>query len=248
MWGCCNGSSGTRATTYRGTAPFSATETQRLRDFVVSRRIGDVQQIRTNLDFHTFGEQFLWPYGFTLDDLAPGLDQDQRDTFAAIGAAMAQPTGGNDVAPYTAEQASDLYYADGAMKDWLWGVQGIFGYTVEMYPGPAGSGGFYPPDEVIAAQTARLRESVLRLLETSDCPYRAIGKQARYCAAVDSPPPGGSPPGAPPPPPPPGPGAPPHVVTAVGVDKRVGVAAAARSGCACAASRSSPPAAAARSR
>ena len=39
QWGCCGGSSGTFSSeTYRGAAPFSAPETQRVRDFVQSRR------------------------------------------------------------------------------------------------------------------------------------------------------------------------------------------------------------------
>jgi hypothetical protein len=50
-----------------------------------------------------------------------------------------------------------------------------------MYPGSSGGGGFYPPDEVIPAQTSRNREAVLILSEYADCPYRAIGKQAQYC-------------------------------------------------------------------
>jgi hypothetical protein len=49
-----------------------------------------------------------------------------------------------------------------------------------MYP-RSSSPGFYPPDEVIPAQTSRNREAVLLLLEASDCPQRVIGKQAQYC-------------------------------------------------------------------
>ena len=38
-WGCCGGSSGTFSSeTYRGASPFSAPETQRIRDFVNSPR------------------------------------------------------------------------------------------------------------------------------------------------------------------------------------------------------------------
>jgi hypothetical protein len=81
---------------------------------------------------------------------------------------------------YTPEQASDLYIADGTSIDWMWGNQGIWAYTFEMYPA-SGGGGFYPPDEVIPAQTSRNRSAVLLLAEYADCPYRAIGKQAQYC-------------------------------------------------------------------
>ena len=175
QWGCCGGSSGTASSeTYRGPAPFSAPETQRVRDFVASRRVGGVQQIKTGIDFHTYSELILWPYGYTTADTTTTLNTDQRNTFAALGQNMASTNG------YTPEQASDLYIADGTMDDYLWGVEGIFGYTFEMYP-KGSSPGFYPPDEVIPTETSRNREAVLRLLEISDCPYRAIGKETQYC-------------------------------------------------------------------
>ena len=88
---------------------------------------------------------------------------------------MAQTNG------YTPEQASDLYITDGTIDDWLWGVQRVYTYTFEMYPGASGSGGgFYPPDEVIARETTRNRAAVLLLLDYSDCPRRVIGQT---CAA-----------------------------------------------------------------
>jgi carboxypeptidase T len=177
QWGCCNGSStDPSSSTYRGSAAFSATESTRLRDFVNSRVVDGVQQIKVNIDFHTFSELVLWPYGYTTANTAPGLNADAQATFAAIGNEMAQTNG------YTPEQASDLYIADGTSIDWMWGKHGIFAYTFEMYPGSDGAAGFYPPDEVIAAQTARNKEAVLKLAEYADCPFRAIGKQAQYCA------------------------------------------------------------------
>jgi len=175
QWGCCGGSSGTFSSeTYRGAAPFSAPETQRVRDFVLSRRIGGVQQIKTGIDFHTYSELVLWPYGYTTADTTTTMSADVRNTFATLGINLASTNG------YTPEQASDLYIADGAIDDWLWGSEGIFGYTFEMYP-TTSSPGFYPPDEVIPTQTTRNREAVLRLLEISDCPYKAIGKETQYC-------------------------------------------------------------------
>ncbi len=212
QWGCCpGGSSGDPAAeTYRGPSPFSAPETQAVRDFVRSRRIGGVQQIKAAIDFHTYGELVLWPYGYTTADTAPGLDADQHAALVAIGRSMAAANG------YTPEQASDLYITDGSIDDWLWGAEGVFAFTFEMYPTTA-SPGFYPPDEVIAEQTARNREAVLRLLEIADCPYRAIGRQAAYCpGAAASPPPPPPPPAGPPPPavlaPPPAPVATPRAL------------------------------------
>jgi hypothetical protein len=64
-------------------------------------------------------------------------------------------------------------------------VHRVFSYTFEMYP-TTSNPGFYPPDEVIGREVTRNREAVLSLLEYSDCPQRAIGKQAQYCGARDA--------------------------------------------------------------
>ena len=179
-WGCCGGSSGsTGSDTYRGPSAESAPEVKVVADFVRGRNVGGKQQITASIDFHTYSQLILWPWGWTYDDVAPGLTQDQRDTFATIGQSMGQSNG------YTPEQSSDLYITDGSIPDWLWGTQGVFAYTFEMYPGSSGSGGgFYPPDEVIPAQTSRNKEAVLQLLERADCPYEAIGKEAQYCGGT----------------------------------------------------------------
>ncbi len=181
MWGCCGGSSGTPSSdTYRGASAFSAPETAVVRDFVLSRRVGGVQQIKANIDFHTYSELVLWPYGYTTANTAPGLTVDQEATFRTIGTQMANTNN------YTPMQGSDLYITDGDITDWLWGNQQIWTYTFEMYPS-SGGGGFYPPDEVIPAQTSRNKTAVLILSEYADCPYRAIGKESQYCGVPGAP-------------------------------------------------------------
>jgi hypothetical protein len=181
-WGCCGGSSGTFSSeTYRGAAPFSAPETQRVRDFVNSRVVGGAQQIKAAIDFHTYSELVLWPYGYTTADTATGLSADEQATFATLGRNMASTNG------YTPEQSSDLYIADGTIIDWLWGQHKIFAYTFEMYP-TTSNPGFYPPDESIPAQTSRNRAAVLMLLDNADCPYRVIGKESQYCGPDGTPP------------------------------------------------------------
>jgi hypothetical protein len=179
-WGCCGGSSGsTSSSTYRGSGPESAPEVRVVANFVRSRVIGGRQQIKAHIDFHTYSQLILWPYGYTFNNTGPGLTQDDRNAHAALGQNMASTNG------YTPEQASDLYITDGTINDWLWGVHKIFTYTFEMYPGESGSGGgFYPPDEVITRETSRNREAVLRLLEYSDCVYRIVNLQAQYCSTA----------------------------------------------------------------
>jgi carboxypeptidase T len=177
-WGCCGGSSGTTSSeTYRGPSLFSAPETQVVRDFVNSRVVNGKQQIKVAIDFHTYSELILWPYGYTTTDIPADMTADDRNTMALMGQAMASTNG------YTPEQASDLYITDGTINDWLYGQHGILNYTFEMYPVTSGQGGFYPPDEVIPTETARNREAVLYLLEQAACPYNAIGKGNEYCVA-----------------------------------------------------------------
>ncbi|MEV7138646.1 M14 family metallopeptidase [Streptomyces tauricus] len=176
-WGCCGGSSGsTSSETYRGSAPESAPEVKVVADFVRSRVVGGTQQIKAGVDFHTYSELVLWPFGYTTADTTTGMTADDRNAFAAVGQKMAASNG------YTPEQSSDLYITDGSIDDYLWGSQKIFGYTFEMYPSSSGGGGFYPPDEVIERETSRNRDAVLQLLENADCMYRSIGKEAQYCA------------------------------------------------------------------
>ncbi|MEV7896865.1 M14 family metallopeptidase [Streptomyces cyaneofuscatus] len=175
-WGCCGGSSSSPSSdTYRGRAAESAPETKVVADFVRSRVVGGKQQITAAIDFHTYSELVLWPFGYTYNDTAPGMTADDRNAFAAVGQKMAASNG------YTAEQSSDLYITDGSIDDWLWGSQKIFGYTFEMFPRSASGGGFYPPDEVIERETSRNRDAVLQLIENADCMYRSIGKEAQYC-------------------------------------------------------------------
>ncbi|MFI5810345.1 M14 family metallopeptidase [Streptomyces sp. NPDC051643] len=176
-WGCCGGSSGsTSSETYRGASAESAPEVKVVADFVRSRVVGGKQQITAGIDFHTYSELVLWPFGYTTADTATGMTADDAAAFRTVGRKMAAGNG------YTPEQSSDLYITDGSIDDYLWGSQKIFDFTFEMYPTSSSGGGFYPPDEVIERETSRNRDAVLQLLENADCMYRSIGKEAQYCA------------------------------------------------------------------
>ncbi len=171
-WGCCGGSSGKRnSLVYRGPAPFSAPETRALRDFVESRVIDGVQQIRTHVTLHTNGELILWPYGYTRKNVPKDMTALDHDVFVALGRAMAARNG------YTAEQSSDLYITDGDEIDWLYGRQRIFSYTFELFPTEKATvwKDHYPDDSKIATQTERNRTALLLLIDRAACPYAAVG-------------------------------------------------------------------------
>jgi carboxypeptidase T len=89
----------------------------------------------------------------------------------ALGRGMAARNG------YKAEQSSDLYITDGDEIDWLYGRYRIFSYTFELYPAETGTvkGDFYPDDSHIAAETARNRSALLRLILRAACVYTDLG-------------------------------------------------------------------------
>jgi carboxypeptidase T len=175
-WGCCGGSSSsTGSETYRGPSAFSAPETKVVRDFVNSRVIGGVQQLKAAMDFHTYSELVLWPFGYTNARTGEGMSADQNNTFSTLGRQMAATNN------YTAEQSSALYITDGDLLDWMWGTHKVFAYTFEMYPTSSSGGGFYPPASVITRETSRNRTAALLLAEAADCPYKVIGKESTYC-------------------------------------------------------------------
>lgn len=177
---CCGGASDLKsADTYHGPSAFSAPETKKLSDFVISRRVGGVQQIKEHLDIHTFSELVLWPFGYTHSAVVPNMTQDEYDTHKSIGIEMAMSNG------YWPTQASGLYIADGVISDWMWADQKIVSFTFEMFPKYHETDGFFPPASVIPAQTQRNRDAVIRLAGYADCPFRAIGKEHVYCPAAN---------------------------------------------------------------
>jgi hypothetical protein len=180
-WGCCGGSSSNPASLdYRGRAPWSSREVQLVRDFVNSRVIGGRQQIKAHITFHTNGQLILWPYGYTKTDVPWDMTLDDHNAFVALGKGMAARNG------YRAMQSSDLYITDGDQIDWLYGVHRIFSFTWELYPTEKSAvwTNFYPPDEVIAAQTARNRSALLYLINVGACPWGQIGKARADCGPL----------------------------------------------------------------
>jgi carboxypeptidase T len=178
-WGCCGGSSGDPSKeTYRGPFAWSAPETVVYRNFIRSRVIGGVQQIKILVDWHSSGKLVLWPYSYTTVNVADGMTSVDHSTFVALARHSASLNG------YTAQQSSDLYISDGTQGDWAYHEQHIFELTFEM--GPGGGVNFYPTPDKIAHLTSVNRSAVLYLLDLADCPYRAAGLQSQ-CGTIATP-------------------------------------------------------------
>ena len=170
-WACCGLVSHKPASPYyAGPEPFSAPETRALRDFIESRVVDGVQRIKVAITFHTSGRLILWPYGSTRREIAGHMTPDEHAAFADLATAMASRDG------YRAEQASALYLDSGTARDWEYGHEHIFAFTVEL------GSGRYMRDSIIGPETARNRSAILYLVSMADCPYRAIGKASTYCS------------------------------------------------------------------
>ncbi len=163
-WGCCGGSSSTPSSDlFRGPTAFSEPETQIVRDFVLAH-----PRIRAAITFHTYAELILYPFGYTYEDQPADMDPTDYRAFVALARRMAQTNG------YTPQQSSDLYITSGDAVDWLYGEQGIFAFTFEMYPRYSYPG-FYPPASVIEQETQRNRTAVTYLTSVADNPRKVIG-------------------------------------------------------------------------
>jgi carboxypeptidase T len=179
-WGCCGGSSSNPyAITYRGPHAFSTPEAAAERDFVNSRVIGGVQQIKLALSFHSFGEQILFPYGYTTQSLPPDMVPNDRKAMKALATGIGNRNG------YRPMQESHLYITDGTFLDWSYGHARIFTFTVELAPQTTSQGGFYPAGSQIAPLTEHNRRALLWFIEQARCPYDAAGI-THICAASSS--------------------------------------------------------------
>ena len=120
QWGCCGGSSGTFSSeTYRGPSRvLGARDRSACATSSTAAWSAACSRSRPHIDFHTYSELVLWPYGYTTAE--HHVDADRATTEAAF--ADARPRAWRATNGYTPEQASDLYIADGTIDDWLWGA------------------------------------------------------------------------------------------------------------------------------
>jgi carboxypeptidase T len=121
MWGYDNiGSSGTPSSeTYRGPSAFSEPETQAIRNFA------NLKNFKTALNYHTYGNYLLYPWGY-INSPTPDnsvFDEFSTDMVAYNGYANGQPP-------------QILYLVNGSSDDWMYGEQTtkpkIFAMTPEV--------------------------------------------------------------------------------------------------------------------
>jgi len=134
-WGGPGSSRNERAENYRGEYAFSEPESIAVRDLVKRERIA------LHVDFHTYGQLVLYPWGYTP---TPAPD---RDVFAAVGDRIASAIFAAHETRYALMPSVDLYPASGTMSDWVYAENAAVSYTIELRP-KGGLGFVVPPDQI----------------------------------------------------------------------------------------------------
>lgn len=138
-WGGSGSSGSTWDDIYRGTAPFSEPESSALRDFILAH-----PEIVAHIDFHSYSQLILRPYGYTyVDPPEPDLS-----VLTDLGDDMAAAIFGVHGKTYTSQPASALYLASGICTDWVYDGAGVYSWTIELRD--TGAYGFVlPADQII---------------------------------------------------------------------------------------------------
>ncbi len=171
MWGYDNvGSSpGTSSETYRGTGAFSEPETQ------VIRALCDSSNFVLALNYHSYGEYFLYPWGYDY------LYTPDHKLLKSIGDSVAVLTG------YTAGPGWALYLTNGDADDWMYGEQTeknkIFSFTPEVgdeYDG------FWPDPSWIPYLCEQMLETNLFIASLAGNPYVLLPPEPPVLTEIDS--------------------------------------------------------------
>lgn len=99
---------------YCGSGPFSEPETQSVRDLILARNF------TLALDFHSYSDLVMWPWGYTANKTADDAD------LVRIGSEFAALNG------YLPEQSVGLYPTTGDSLDWMYGAEDIYAFCFEV--------------------------------------------------------------------------------------------------------------------
>lgn len=113
-WGGAGTSDDPSSDVYCGEYAFSEPETQAVRDLIKAH------DFQIGIDFHTYGEWVMWPWGYTTD-----LTED-NDDLVRIGYEFAALNG------YLPAQSVVMYATTGDSIDWMYGGADIYSYCIEV--------------------------------------------------------------------------------------------------------------------
>jgi len=125
------------ADTYAGPSPFSEPEETALANYISAQ-----ENVVAYIDYHAYGELFMYPWGYVCDDPTP--DATTQNTGAILYAQAAQSVHG---VTYTTGPICDtIYPASGDSADWTYGAANVvYSYACEL----RGDSFILPPEEII---------------------------------------------------------------------------------------------------
>lgn len=175
-WGGDGASSNTSSDTYRGASPFSEPETQFLRDLALS--YGD--DLAAHIDYHTYSQLILYPFGFADGVQAPEPDRTFFDTLSTDMSDLIMASSGMFYDPIPSWA---LYPASGTASDWFYGSADAKSLTIELRPSAqtGGLAGFDPPPSTILPTA---RENFLAAQLFADRTTQALSFSATPPATV----------------------------------------------------------------
>ena len=161
-WGGEGSSPNPSSWNYHGTEPFSEPETQAVRDFVFAH-----PDIVFHIDYHSYGQLVLWPFGY-----ADGADppEPDRTIFENLGHDMADAIYGVHSMNYRPMPIYDLYPAAGNCPDWMYGDQGIWSYCFELRD--TGEFAFLLPPEQIIPNGEEIFEATVVMVDFAATPLQ----------------------------------------------------------------------------
>ncbi|GJM19549.1 MAG: hypothetical protein DHS20C14_17620 [Phycisphaeraceae bacterium] len=160
-WGGDGSSGSTGSDTYRGPSPFSEPETEAVRAYTTA--FGS--RLAAAIDYHSYSQLVLWPFGYAEGIITPEPDRTFYDTLATeMSDVMLQIDG----AYYDPIQSWQLYAAAGVAEDWFYGDRGAWSLTIELRD--TGSFGFELPANQILPTAIENFEAALLFAERTTTP------------------------------------------------------------------------------
>lgn len=163
QWGGQGASSFPGDETYHGTGAFSEPETQVMRDLSLS--FGD--NLVSHIDYHTFSQLILWPFGYADGVQTP---EPARTFFDTLARDMSDEILDFSGVFYDPLQSVDLYPAAGDSSDWFFGELGVKSMTIELRPSVGGLDGFDPPPSIILPTARENYEAAKLFVERTTSP------------------------------------------------------------------------------
>ncbi len=157
MWGYAGSSSAPASMTYRGTDPFSEPESSAVSQFIAVH-----PNMRAFVDYHSFSELILYPWGYACTGGPPEPDRTIHERVTTAYQDEMIGVGGEYY--YTGPGCDLLYQTSGTTVDWTYGDQDILSFTVELRPRGENPGFLLPPEEIIPTCLENL-PAMLRLTD-----------------------------------------------------------------------------------